>query len=121
MPVLITAAWVYKAGFDREIEAVEEKHLLLAQNLSTVFQRYGSNVESVFHAVANSLQHGQSIRQMPMLLQTVSFDHVCNADADGNILGVSTVHPELETVNAVFRWFDDVTCGRPGTCTQCCW
>jgi len=95
IPVLFLATWVQKRAFDNEVAAAEEKHLLLARHLTGALSRYVTDVESVFRVAAQSLVQNQSFKPGDHLLKAVNFEHICHADRDGRIHGISTVIPEL--------------------------
>lgn len=46
VPVVYLALWVEQTAFEKEVDAVREKHLLLAKNITAALERYAADVES---------------------------------------------------------------------------
>jgi len=52
VPVLLLATWAQRTALNKEMAAVEEKHLLLARNLTGSLSRYVTDAEAVFRVAA---------------------------------------------------------------------
>ena len=48
VPLLLLGVWVEGTAMQKEVAAVSEKQLLLAENITTAFDRYANDVESSF-------------------------------------------------------------------------
>ena len=83
VPVLLLAVWVQRSALNKEVAAVEEKHLLLARNLVGSLQRYARDVESVFQLTVDNLANGRQVFGLPDLLKALQFRHVCITDSQG--------------------------------------
>ena len=46
VPVVYLALWVERTAYEKEIDSVREKHLLLARNITAALERYVDDVES---------------------------------------------------------------------------
>ena len=58
VPVLLLAVWVERSAYEKEIKAVQEKHLIIARNLSAGLSRYVQDVKSGFeHLVSMADRH----------------------------------------------------------------
>ncbi len=57
LPVMILTIWVQRTALDREMSAVEEKHLLLARNLTGALKRYATDVKAVFLHTTDVSEH----------------------------------------------------------------
>jgi signal transduction histidine kinase len=77
LPVILLEAWVQHDAYQREIQTVREKHLLIARNLSGVLDRYITDVEEGFRAVVASADENGAHPAMTRLLRSLSFHHVC--------------------------------------------
>ncbi|MCZ6472738.1 MAG: diguanylate cyclase, partial [SAR324 cluster bacterium] len=69
VPVLFLSVWVQRSALDKEIAAVEEKHLLLARNLTQALERYVRDVESGFELFVSSLEAGNRLDGINSLLE----------------------------------------------------
>lgn len=49
VPVIYLALWVERTAFETELEAVREKHLLLAKNITAALERYAADTRSTFN------------------------------------------------------------------------
>ena len=58
VPVVLLGLWVKDTALQKEIAAVEEKHLLLARNLGAALDRYARDTESVFRLAVDGLTAG---------------------------------------------------------------
>lgn len=56
IPVLFLGIWVQQSSLKSEIEAVEDKHLLLAKNLNSALSRYAVDLKAVFTEKAKHYQ-----------------------------------------------------------------
>jgi len=55
VPVLITGLWVERTAYLREVSSVEEKHLLLAQNITNALELYTHDTSALFHYLIESV------------------------------------------------------------------
>ena len=99
LPIAAFYNWVERNSFQRELDAVEETHLIIAQNLSAALSRYATDAKSIFAlAVANIDLLDRSNRYT----QALSNFHICHIvvlDAANNEVsrldGNSSHSPEL--------------------------
>ncbi|MCZ6474329.1 MAG: PAS domain S-box protein [SAR324 cluster bacterium] len=85
VPVLFLSVWVQRSALDKEIAAVEEKHLLLARNLTQALERYVRDVESGFELRVSSLKAGNQLDGISSLLEDLHIRSVQIVDSKGNI------------------------------------
>jgi len=83
--VLGFTAWVYQSAFDKELAAVNEKHLLLSRNLTGALARYAADSETAFRTVVADLIKGQSSDGHPLLLSGMHFRHISIVDVAGGV------------------------------------
>lgn len=55
LPVAVLSVWAQRSAMNREIDAVKEKHFLLAQNLTHSLSRYVKDVRLVFAMAAHNV------------------------------------------------------------------
>ena len=85
VPVVALSVWVQHSALDREMDAVEEKHLLLAHNLTDALARYSRDVEATFGLTAYRVMAGTYDSSFTGLLRELSFDHFCILDDEGRV------------------------------------
>jgi diguanylate cyclase (GGDEF)-like protein/PAS domain S-box-containing protein len=85
VPVVALSVWVQHSALDREMDAVEEKHLLLAHNLTDALARYSRDVEATFGLTAYRVMAGTFDSSLTGLLRELSFDHFCIVDEEGKL------------------------------------
>ena len=86
LPVLILAVWVEQSALDKEISSVEEKHLLVARNLTGDLERYVIDVESSLQLVAINLIKNKPIEGIPEHLDSLYLGHIFITDNEARIL-----------------------------------
>ncbi len=113
IPVLILGIWVERSALEKEIAAVRERHLLLAQNLADSLSRYARDVESAFLVAVRSAHLGGEMPPVATLLADLGFHHVSIVERDGQVvhfIGAAwTVRPERippETMERLVRLAD---------------
>jgi len=80
IPTLIFSAWSYHIGVKREFTEVEDRHLLIAQNLSFALERYQQDVVAAFESVSATLTQGASTDAMKRLLRQLNMLCILNVD-----------------------------------------
>ena len=86
VPVLMLATWVERSAVEKEIHAVQEKHLLLAHNLSSTLSRYVQDVESGFRLMVANMLNGTDITGVDRLLTSLNLKHVVILDASNTVV-----------------------------------
>ncbi|MEP5350743.1 MAG: hypothetical protein ABJZ75_00180, partial [Luteolibacter sp.] len=77
VPTAFLSGWVERTALQHEIEAVEEKHLLLATNARESIERYIDDVEIGFDLFAQAVRFDQTshyLRQVALRLKFRSFE-----------------------------------------------
>jgi len=77
IPVAVLTVWVQHSTEQKEIEAVKDKHLLIADSLSRTFQRYVSDVKSVFEYTSTALISGNLQPNTERLLSSLDISELC--------------------------------------------
>jgi len=85
IPVLTLDIWESQASFDREVDSVRERHLLVARNLTSTMSRYVVDIKSVFMVAIAPGTLNPDTPGLTQLLDSLDFVHVCVFAADGTI------------------------------------
>ena len=99
VPVLLLGAWVERSAMEQEIEAVAEKHLLIASNLSRTLSRYVGDVNEGFGAAIELALTDETSPAMSRFLLSLGFSHVCIVDGGNRI--TRQLIPDTETIRRV--------------------
>jgi hypothetical protein len=96
LPVMALAGWVYVRAHDREIQVVDDTHLLLARNLGAALERYARDAISAFELSAKTAVAGDKTDMVAKLMGDLNFVHLCLARADtGEIVGSFVCPPRV--------------------------
>lgn len=87
IPVVVFGVWPHSHAFEKEIEDVSERHLLLAQNLGAALERYDRDVKATFQVLTTNMINGTSIVATRDVLSNLNFRHICIAAIeDGRVI-----------------------------------
>jgi PAS domain S-box-containing protein len=106
IPVLLLGAWVENTAMEREVASVSEKHLLLAQNLTSALDRYAEDSKSVFDFFTATALPGSPSRAEIALAREIGFQHFCLVEQTGEIIanwGISGESKDQVTRNVIQR------------------
>ena len=84
IPVIMLSYWVQQTAYQKELVAVQDKHLVIAANLSRTFERYVLDTKAVFKHVGAITTDGQDWHQSENLLNTMGITSVCRLDSNTN-------------------------------------
>lgn len=91
VPLAAWATWVSTSALDREIAEVEDRHLVLARNLSRALDRYAQDIAAVFSHVVESDPKSGGSEHLSALLESLQFRHICLIESDSQrVISVST-------------------------------
>ena len=82
VPVLTLASWVERRAVQQEIDAANDKHLLVARNLTAAFSRYVHDVKAGFRLAVSTFTSGEQGEGLTDLLRSLEFRHICIVDAE---------------------------------------
>ncbi|MEM7671526.1 MAG: hypothetical protein AAF317_20790, partial [Pseudomonadota bacterium] len=80
MPLAILWAWPYSRSLEAQKVDARERHLLVAENLASALEAYHRDIVTVFGTYADLIASGEGQEARP-LFESLSFRHVCVADA----------------------------------------
>jgi len=92
IPVLLLTAWVQQAALEQEIEAVQEKHLLVAQNITGDLSRYITDVDSSFQLIASNLQNNTLSTGFSEHIESLFIRYVSIVKDDATITNTVSVY-----------------------------
>lgn len=101
LPVMALAGWVYVRAHDREIQVVDDTHLLLARNLGAALERYARDVVSAFELSAETALTGGETAHVAKFMSDLNFVHLCLARADDGVILDSIVPTGFSCPDAV--------------------
>lgn len=82
IPLAVWAVWVSSSALEKEIHEVNDRHLVIAQNLSGALERYAEDVSAVFSHVVETDSGLRSSDHLGNLLSSLGFRHICLIDID---------------------------------------
>ena len=88
VPITVLAYWSNRTSFQIELESVRERHLLVAQNLTSTMSRYVRDLKAVFALSFDRGVLAAGIPGLPNLLSSLDVVHVCIVGPDGALEAV---------------------------------
>ena len=85
VPIAALAIWEGQAAFQNELNAVRERHLLVARNLTSALSRYIKDVEAVFSLTLTSGSIASPPQGLAALLTSLNVIHVSVLSPDGTV------------------------------------
>ena len=77
--------WPYSKALDLEVKEVNEKHLVIAKNLSAAFERYYQDVTGLFSIIDIQSEKQLASPEFKKLLTSYKFIDIVLTDVDGNV------------------------------------
>lgn len=78
----------YKVAFQRELDKVEQSHLVIAENLASTLDRYAIDVKATFDFVVANYYHSFAPGSIDELLGSYDFRSVAVFSPDNNVVNV---------------------------------
>ncbi len=89
LPLTVFWFWPHNSVLSGEFEEVQERHLLIADNLGAALELYHRDVTTLFATFAPLIARGEGGDAAP-LFRSLHFRHICVADpATGEVLGAA--------------------------------
>ncbi len=85
VPIALLALWESNTSFQNELDSVRERHLLVAQNLTTTMSRYVRDVEAALALVFVTGAVETPFPGLVDLLTSLNVVHVCVIGPDGHV------------------------------------
>ena len=83
IPMTLFWIWPYSKALELEVKEVNEKHLVIAKNLSAAFERYYQDVTGIFSIVAFQSQKQLESKEFKQLLNSYKFKEIIVIDDEG--------------------------------------
>ncbi|MDP7343912.1 MAG: sensor histidine kinase [Alphaproteobacteria bacterium] len=85
IPVLFIGIWVERSSYLREISSVEEKHLLLAKNITNALELYTHDAAALFSFLSESAERDSWPEGAAALAESLDFRHFAIFGPDGTL------------------------------------
>ena len=108
IPVLTLDIWESQASFDREVDSVRERHLLVARNLTSTMSRYVIDLKSAFMIAIAPGTLNPDTPGLAQLLDSLDFVHMCVVAADGMIESILPVEKSSTSLEMGARLIADL-------------
>lgn len=95
VPVMILSSWVQGSLIESEESAVEEKHLLLAQNITGALAQYAKDIRATIDVVERHIKEEKSVELLSPLFSSLHIDFVWVINRNGK-----DVTPDFLEANA---------------------
>ena len=87
VPLCLFWLWPHSEALDSEFKEVHERHLLLANNLSSALSRYYRDAQAGYEIVSHNLVAGKDFAFAEELLTNLSFRYICVTElASGRVV-----------------------------------
>jgi len=86
IPITLLGFWIEETALQKEFDAVEEKHLLLAENITAALERYSADTRAALEMFALVPQASGATDELAVFADALGFRHFCIVDADGTVL-----------------------------------
>ena len=73
IPVILLSLWIYDSALKKEYEAVNEKHLIIAKNLTSALSRYILDLKTSLDLIPSDGANRSAGPQMKRFYQSLSF------------------------------------------------
>lgn len=97
VPVLILSGWVQNRALENEISAVEEKHLILARNITGSLSQYARDLKSTIKVVEKHIKQEKSIDLFDELFASLHIDFVWMVNREGRDITPDFLDGRVET------------------------
>jgi diguanylate cyclase (GGDEF)-like protein len=85
IPMTLFWVWPYSKALDLEVKEVNQKHLVIAKNLSAAFERYYQDVTGLFSIIDNQSDQQVNSLEFKKLLGSYKFTKIVLTDIQGNV------------------------------------
>ena len=95
VPVMILSSWVQSSLIESEESAIEEKHLLLARNITGALEQYAKDIRATIKVVENHVEEEKSVELLKELFSSLHIDFVWMMNREGK-----NITPDFLNANA---------------------
>lgn len=86
VPLMFVGFWVDRTALNKEIDAVREKHLLLADHTAALLERYAHDLERTFNYFTTMKRDPAADDASLLVARHFGFRHFCIVDNNGRII-----------------------------------
>lgn len=79
-PLAIFWVWPHSQAFNNEVNAVRERHLIIANNLSSALDRYYLNISTTFEFLVSDVERDSNFNRFDNLFENLNINHICIAN-----------------------------------------
>ncbi len=95
VPTAVLGWWSYNRGIEQEFAEVEDRHLLLARNVSAALSRYHTDLIGTFDSFSQSMLQGETPKNLEALMKSINLICVLIVDeATGEVIARADQSPE---------------------------
>lgn len=110
-PLAIFWLWPHSQAYENEIYEVQERHLVIAKNLSNALDRYYIDLESTFDFLVHDIQVHDSSEHYSTLFESLNINHICIVNYSTGVVqkSVQTVGPKCpaSVPEERFKWMKE--------------
>jgi len=96
VPVMILSSWLQTSLIESEESAVEEKHLLLAQNITGSLAQYAKDIRSTIDVVDKHIEEEKSVELLAPLFSSLHIDFIWLMDRKGRDITPNFLEAEAQ-------------------------
>jgi hypothetical protein len=85
VPVLVLSSWIQTTAFQREMDEVSERHLLIARNVTLALERYANDAGAVVEMFGRMSRSEMPIDGLIDLGRELGFVYFCTLDITGPV------------------------------------
>jgi signal transduction histidine kinase len=85
VPVLVLASWIQTTAYQREMDEVSERHLLIARNLTLALERYADDAGAVVELFGRTVKSSSPLDGLVELGRELGFVYFCTLDITGPV------------------------------------
>ncbi|MDH5518210.1 MAG: diguanylate cyclase [Gammaproteobacteria bacterium] len=97
VPVMILSGWVQSSMIENEEFSIEEKHLLLAQNITTSLEQYAKDIRATIDVVDQHVEQKRPVKLLASLFSSLHIDFVWIMDRQGRDVTPAYLKTALQT------------------------
>jgi len=97
IPVLVLGLWIEVTAYERERDEVNERHLLIARNMTLALERYATDASAVLTLFGTMVEDGIAFDGVNTLGGELGFDYFCTLHR----AGTATDHVVMDTTRTV--------------------
>lgn len=118
-PLAIFWLWPHSQAYENEVYEVQERHLVIAKNLSNALDRYYIDLQSTFEFLVNDIQVHDASEHYATLFESLNINHICIVNYSTGVVhrSVQTVGPKCpaSVPEKRFKWMKEQVQEKEGT------